>query len=162
MHKLNDSWMYWLIHWRVQVQAAVASDSWGGVKQSHTNLLHNIHPTLTNTWMFIIYTSLMRCCCSKRENLSYIWSESFKESFTWISAINSSLLIWGFSVTSMPFSCRMVLQHGSTLSLIKTLFTDTGAMTSKSHELIVWTESNFWCCVASFQWGSSLELGAAG
>lgn len=34
----------------------------------------------------------------------------------------------GFSVTRMPFSSRMALQRGSTLSLINTVWMEIGAM----------------------------------
>lgn len=41
---------------------------------------------------------------------------------TLISAINSSFFMFCFSVTRMPFSSRIVLQRGSTLSLISTVW----------------------------------------
>lgn len=125
------AFIHWLIHacrYRLLLHQILG----GGLKQSHTNLLHNTHPRLTN---MNVYQLLLMWKAAFQSAITYFWSESFKESFTWISAINSSLLIACFSVTSMPFSCRIVLQHGSTLSLIKTLFIASGAMTSKSHKL---------------------------
>lgn len=47
---------------------------------------------------------------------------------TFISAINSSFFMFCFSVTRMPFSSRIVLQRGSTLSLISTEVMEIGAM----------------------------------
>lgn len=107
----------------------------GGVKQSHTNLIatsnrHMFTKRTTNINM-IKYSFLIYAAVNDATSLSAIQNE--RSYFTWISASNSSLLICGFSVTSMPFSCSMILQHGSTLSLIKMLFTETGAIISHSH-----------------------------
>lgn len=49
---------------------------------------------------------------------------------TFISAINSSFFMFCFSVTRMPFSSRMALQRGSTLSLISTEVMEIGAMST--------------------------------
>lgn len=49
---------------------------------------------------------------------------------TFISAINSSFFMFCFSVTRIPFSSRMALQRGSTLSLISTEVMEIGAMST--------------------------------
>lgn len=49
---------------------------------------------------------------------------------TRISAINASFVMFCFSVTRMPFSSRIDLQRASTLSLIRTVLTEIGAIFS--------------------------------
>ena len=51
-----------------------------------------------------------------------------RTNFTLISASSSSFFMFCFSVTRMPFSSRMALQRGSTLSLINTLLMQIGAI----------------------------------
>lgn len=57
---------------------------------------------------------------------------------TFISAINSSLVMFCFSVTRMPFSSRIVLQRGSTLSLISTVLMEIGAILVFSLRVARW------------------------
>lgn len=61
--------------------------------------------------------------------------------FTLISAISSSFFMLVFSVTRMPFSSRMLLHRGSTLSLIRTVLMEMGAMLELSLQL---DRSNWW------------------
>lgn len=51
-----------------------------------------------------------------------------RPALTPISAINSSFFMFCFSVTRMPFSSRIALQRGSTLSLISTDLMEVGAI----------------------------------
>lgn len=57
---------------------------------------------------------------------------------TFISAINSSLVMFCFSVTRMPFSSRIALQRGSTLSLISTVLMEIGAILVFSLRVARW------------------------
>lgn len=134
----------------VQIQAAVASDSCrggGGVTVAH-KLQHIQQPRIHMLIFDITFVLLLHWKTPfawrrfKSSHLIFRWSCcTTSESLTWISAINSSLVICCFSVTSMPFSCRIVLQHASTLSLIKTRLTNTGAIAVDS---LTRLDSNDW------------------
>lgn len=83
---------------------------------------------------WIVFTTSHECMLRKREKGGLVQEkeatqqEKRDDTFTFNSAISSSFFMFCFSVTRMPFSSRIALQRGSTLSLISTVLMEMGAI----------------------------------